>query len=112
MGLAVISVTLLLTGGEQVGAADLSVATYCELSVVRLQLAVTTWEQLGRSPTEDEEVSLWQRYGTTAEEYYAFGSAHRDEVDQYLAVYAAVETEVERLSARLEELIEQVEARQ
>jgi hypothetical protein len=112
VGLTVMSVVWLLAGGEKVRAASLSVATYCELSVARLQLATDTWEKAGRSPTGDEEAILWQRYGTIAEEYYAFGSAHREEVNQYLTTYPEVSMEVERLSARLEELIEQAEARQ
>jgi hypothetical protein len=102
---------LVLVGGQRIRAAELSVEAYWELSVARLQLAEEAWGQASRSPTADEEARLWQRYGTTAAEYYAFGSTHRDEVAQYLAAYPDIGAEVERLSARLEELIEQAEAR-
>ena len=99
-----------MTGGIQLAQADnLTVVTYVELSVARLQLAKDTWEREQRAPSAGEEAALYQRYGTTIGAYYAFTSTHRKAIEGYLAAHPEVQARIERLSERLHELIEQAE---
>jgi len=102
------SLVCVLAGREGAQAEPLSVAMFCELSIARLQLATDAWEQMGRSPTDAEGDTLWQQHGTTAEEYYTFASAYREEVDGYLTSYPEVQAQIERLIERLEQLSNQV----
>jgi len=106
-----VSIILAFTAGKKIQAADLSVERYCELSIARLEFALDLWEREGRGPNTLEEAMLWQWNGTTAEEYYAFASIHRKEVEAYLTAHPDIRTEIERLSARINELIGQAEGR-
>ena len=92
----------LVAAGEPVALAQaLSVEEYCELSVERLQLAAKTWERARRAPNTIEEAVLWQRYGTTSEAYYTFGSARRADVEAHLTAHPALAEEIDRLSERV-----------
>ena len=103
------SVVALLVGRQDAQAEPLSEETYCALSIARLQLAQDTWERMRRGPMEAEEAVLWRQHGTTAEEYYTFPSAHHKDVERHLASYPEIQAQIERLSERLEQLIDQAE---
>ena len=102
---------MLLVHGLVGQAADLAVAAYYDLAVERLQLAIDTWQQQGRSPTDADEARLWARYGTTARAYYTYAGAHRREVRNYLETHPEVGAELDRLQDRLRALLAQMETR-
>lgn len=110
--LASVMFALVLSAAEVSQADGLSVATYIELTIERLRLANDTWDQHGRGPDELELTTLWERYGTTAKEYYSYRSAHPKEVEGYIAARPETQAEIESLSARLDEVTEQGESQQ
>lgn len=105
--LAVATLVLVLATGGQAGAEGLSVASYCDVTMDRLQLVKDLLEQEGRSPTPLEQDLLWQQHSTTAEEYLTFGSAHQEEVEWYLLEHPEVQAQIDQLSAEIDTLIQQ-----
>ena len=101
-----------LSGAKWSQAEGLSVATYIEVTIERLRLANDMWDQYARGPDELELKALWDRYGTTAQEYYSYRSAHPREVDGYLVAHPQELAKIETLSVRLDEITEQRESRQ
>jgi hypothetical protein len=101
----------MLLGTPAARAADLTIAAYIELSLARLQLAKDTWEREQQAPSVDAEEALYQQYGITVVAYYAFAGAHRQEIEGYLAAHPEVQVQIDSLSERLHELIEQTERR-
>jgi hypothetical protein len=97
-------------GGPGAQAAELTVATYYELTVARLQFVVASWEQLGRGPGDDEMTNLWQRYDTTPQAYYAFASLHAAAVEAYLAARPDLQEAIDHLRAEIRALIQQRES--
>ena len=93
-------------------AEGLSVATYIQVTIERLRLVNDMWDQYARGPDELELKALWDRYGTTAQEYFSYRSAHPREVDGYLAAHPEAQADIESLSARLDEVTEQGESQQ
>lgn len=87
----------------------LTVADYCTLSVAQLQQAVNTLERHDRVPTEQEVTDLCEQYGTTLHGYYTFRGAHTEEVDHYLEVHTEIKEEIERLIARIQEIVQSKE---
>lgn len=103
------AVAALVLASAQSAQADLTVESYCQLSVERLQLATDLLEQQGRLPDLLEQAALFSRYGTTAEEYLAFGSANRDAVEAYLAAQPELQAQLDALRARMDVRIAQRE---
>ena len=101
-----------LSAAELSHADGLSVATYIELTIERLRLANDMWDQHGRGPDEMELTALWDRFGTTAREYYSYRSANPTEVDGYLVAHPEVLAKIETLSVRLDQITEQRESPQ
>jgi hypothetical protein len=101
----------MLLGTQVAHATDLTVAAYIELSLARLQLAKDTWEREQQAPSGDAEEALYQQYGTTVMAYYAFAGAHRQEIEGYLGAHPEMQAQIDSLSERLHELIEQTERR-
>ena len=105
--LAVMVWSLTLAQGGQ--AETITVATYVDLSIARLEQVKAALEQENRALTEFEEYQLLQQYGITAEEYVTYRSAHHEEVDNYLAMHPELSEQIDRLSAGIRTLIEQGE---
>ncbi|MFC6671374.1 hypothetical protein [Marinobacterium aestuariivivens] len=90
-------------------AETLTVQTYVELTIARMQLARDSWQANGRSPTAEEMDVLWQQYSTTEEDYLMFPGKQRAAVNDYLAANPESQTTIEQLRASIEALIEQAE---
>ena len=92
------------------GFADgLTVATYVDLTIERLELTHATWSLEDRSPAETEQAAVCQRYETSLEAYYAFAGEHAQEIADYLEEHPEKGDRVEALSAAIRALIEQKE---
>ena len=108
----VFSAGMLLTlGGGVAWAEGLTVETYCDLTITRLELVNRSWSA-GQEPSDAEEAALWQRYGTTAPEYYAFRGKYPQMVDQYLDEHPEISDQIDQLSMSIERAIRQKEATQ
>jgi hypothetical protein len=92
-------------------AAELTVASYVDLTIKRLELAYTTWSEEDRSPVETEEAALCQLYGATLEAYYAFAGEHRQEIEDYLSENTAKRDRIDSLAADIAAIIEQKEVK-
>jgi hypothetical protein len=104
------AVAALLLVSAQGAQAELTVETYCQLSIERLQLARDLLEQQGRLPDALEQAALFSRYGTTAEEYLAFGSANAHAVETHLTLQPELQTQLDTLGAQMDALIAQRES--
>ena len=104
-GLAVILVLACVHKAQ----AELSVEGYCQLSVERLRQARESLERDGRLPNSLEQAALFGRYGTTEEEYLAFGSANAQAVEDYLAMQPDLRAQFDTLRAEMDALIAQRE---
>jgi predicted NACHT family NTPase len=93
-------------------AAELTVESYVDLTIDRLELARTTWSEEGRSPVETEEAAICQLYETTLDAYYRFAGEHRKEIEDYLAQNTEKRDTIDALAAEIKSLIDQVEASQ
>lgn len=91
-------------------AAELTVPSYVDLTIDRLELAYATWSQEGRSPVETEEAAVCQLYETTLDAYYAFAGGHKQEIEDYLAEHTDKRDTIESLAADIAAIIEQQEA--
>lgn len=100
---------LLLTLTLPTFAAELTVDTYVDLTIARLQLAYDTWSQEDRSPVETEEAAVCQPYDTDLDSYYAFAGSHRREIDDYLADHTDERDTIDSLAADIAAMIEQKE---
>ena len=89
--------------------AELTVAAYVDITIARLELAKTSWGEQGQSPGQAKEDELFERYGTTAESYYAFPAFNRREIDAYLDENEELKDAIESLSESIRQLIEQAE---
>ena len=90
-----------------VRAEDLSIETYFDVTLARLDLAAARWEQTRSGPTEEEMEGLFAQHGTTTEAYHAYAGEHRDEVEGYLEANPEVQDAVDALSARIRTAIDQ-----
>jgi len=91
-------------------AAELTVASYVDLTIERLELAYTTWSQEDRSPVETEEAELCLPYETDLDAYYAFAGKHHQEIEDYLAEHTDKRDRIDQLAADIAAIIEQKEA--
>ena len=110
IGALLLAATLLLVPGTTpLRAEDLSVESYCNLSLERLKKAVAAWEETGKGLAPAEEDVLFEKHGTTREVYFAFASDQREEIQSYLDVNPELRKDIEDLSDRLRRLIEREE---
>lgn len=91
-------------------AAELTVASYVDLTIERLELAYRTWSEEGRSPVETEEADVCQLYETTLDAYYAFAGDHKQEIEDYLAEHTDKRDTIDSLAADIAAIIDQQEA--
>jgi hypothetical protein len=92
------------------GAAELTVASYVDLTIDRLELAHETWSLEGRSPVETEEAEVCQLYQTDLDTYYGFAGEHRQAIEDYLAENVEARATIDSLAAAIDRIIEQKEA--
>lgn len=104
-----LSVLLTSMTGKAIGAEALSVERYCKISRSRLAFVLKLRKSERRNPNALEESLFLQTHGVDWEEYHAFASAHSQEVNAYLGAHPKLQAEIERLSARIHALIQQVE---
>lgn len=90
-------------------AKELTVASYVDLTIERLELAHATWSQENRSPAETEQAALCLRYETSQEAYYAFAGEHVQEIGDYLDEHSEKRDRIAALAAAIRALIEQKE---
>lgn len=93
-----------------VGAAELTLDLYFDVTVARLNLLATSWETTGAPPDEQQEADLFASHGTTSEDYLAYAGGHHAEIDDRLANDDALRQDVAALEARIEQAIAQTEA--
>lgn len=106
---AIIALAALLLLALPALAEELTVASYVDLTIERLELAHHTWSAEGRSPVETEEAELCHPYGTDLDAYYAFAGEHRQEIEDYLAEHTAKRDTIDSLAADVAAVIEQQE---
>jgi hypothetical protein len=102
---------LVLLGVGEGRADELTLAGYCAATVARLQLADDTWRAEHRAPVREEETTVLRRHGTEPAAYYAYTSAHREEIAAYLASHPMIRDEIDRLSRQVRARIEREEPR-
>lgn len=110
-GFPVLVLLLLLSPGvmKMAGAEPLTLESYFEVTLARLDLVVGTWEQTGHGPGEEEEAVLFQQHGITTEAFYGFAGEHREEIAAYLEGHPDVQQAIDDLSARIQQLVAQAE---
>lgn len=91
------------------GAETLTLESYFEVALARLDLVVGTWEQTGHGPGEEEEAALFQQHGITPEAFYGFAGEHREEIAAYLEGHPDLQQAIDDLSARIQQLVAQAE---
>ena len=101
--------TALFLAMTSVAVGQLSVVDYIELSIARLELARTNWNEEGRGLTEAEEAALFDSFGTTAETYYDYAGEMAEEIAAYLDDNPKLADLIESLSAEIRSLIESTE---
>lgn len=99
---------LAFAAGTATAETPLTVASYVDLSIARLELAEESWQQ-GRPPSAEQEAALWQGSDTTVHEYLAFPGRNAGEVDAYLATRPDTRARIDQLSTHVADLIERAE---
>ena len=97
---------VLLAAVGPVRAEALSIESYFDVTLARLELAAARWEQTRSGPTEEEMEALFAQHGTTTEAYHAYAGEHRDEVEGFLEANPELQAAVEALSARIRTAID------
>lgn len=92
------------------GAEELTLESFVDVTIVRLELAVTTWSDEGRSPSEAEEDDLFEEHDTLADHYFRFASERHVDIGSYLEDHPLERNEIDILSRQVRQLIEQEEA--
>lgn len=111
------TIALLVAAAALVGAAasqggwaqELTPAAYVEISLARLQMVRDDLTRDSRMPTRLEEGLLWQRYGTTAEAFYAYRSLNPAAVNDYLAAHPELAAQIEQLSTEIHSQADKLE---
>ena len=98
---------VLLAAVGPVRAEDLSIETYFDITLARLELAAARWEQTQSGPTEEEMEALFAQHGTTTEAYHAYAGKHPDEVESFLEANPEWQAAVDALKARIRTAIDQ-----
>jgi hypothetical protein len=109
LGTALATLAALLLLALPARAEELTVASYVDLTIDRLELAYQTWSQEDRSPVETEEAEVCRLYGTDLDTYFAFAGKHGQEIEDYLAEHTDKRDEIESLAADVAAVIEQQE---
>lgn len=101
---------LFLPGLPRLALAEgLTVASYIDLSIARLELTKASLEQQRQPPDAASTNALWARYQTNPADYVAYRGLHGPEVDSYLAENPNLAARIDELSGALNALVEQVE---
>lgn len=93
-----------------IGAAELTLDLYFDVTVARLELIATSWETTGAPPEEQQEADLFTSHGTTSEAYLAYAGGHHAEIDDRLANDDALRQDIAALVTRIDQAIAQTEA--
>ena len=105
VGLVVVFMCLSAAGPAQATAEPLTVESYCQLAVERLDLALNTWLKYHRSPTVAERASLYLDHGTSPSAYYAFSAARASRIAAYLNAHPSLQAEIASLSQQLRDAV-------
>ncbi|MGI0013628.1 MAG: hypothetical protein ACREBU_09335, partial [Nitrososphaera sp.] len=101
---------MFIPGAQHLALAQgLTVASYIDLTIARLELAKTSLEHKSQPADAAAVADLWQRYQTTSDEYIAFRGRFGREVDSYLAENPDLAARVDELSGAIKALVEQAE---
>ena len=87
------------------GHAELNVATYIELTIARLELIDTAWQETDEPPGEEELDELYASYETDREAYFCFSGEMKDEIEAYLEKNTDLRDTIESLSAAIRQRI-------
>lgn len=94
--------------GRSVWAEDLTVERYLDLTVERLEQVLDNW-RIQKAPLSSEELApLWQRYGTTEQEYLNYGQSHSQLISDYLVNHDAINNTINELSIAIRAAIPEV----
>lgn len=130
MGVLFVVVILGFTSDPQISFADISVDSYCQLTVQCMQkeisnlqelIALTNQyigdpqtlaqqEEIKKAEFDQKKTALFSSFGTTAEEYVLYMGVHKQAVDKYMEDNQGVKQQIESLSAQINSLIEEYEA--
>lgn len=101
----------LLLVGAAPGLAELTVETYVELTIARLELVETAWRETGAPPAEEEIDELYDSYGTDREAYFCFSGENKRALKAYLDKHPELRDEIESLSGAIRRTIAEGESR-
>ncbi len=113
-----------------VAIAEISIGSYCDLSVASLQQQIQQTQDLisiidqykndpstlnqqleaKRAEFDQAKDELYSSYGTTAEEFVTYMGKNGDAVKAYLEAHPDIKQQIDDLSAQLQSLMEQEEA--
>ena len=109
---AYLAITLIFATSVSMGSAPgipLTVSVYTQITVERLELAISTWGSENRPPTAIEEAALFTAHGTTARLYYGFMSRNSRQVRAYLDSHPVVADRISELAQQLRAFISQTD---
>ena len=115
----------------QVSLADISTDAYCQLTIQSMQGEVSNLRELisladqyGDDPVafaqqeaqkqqefEQQKAQLFSSFGTTAEEYAMYMDTNSEKVNAYFAAHPDIKQQIDDLSAQVNSLLEQYEAK-
>ncbi len=124
-------VLILVVIVPRISQADIAIDTYCQLTIKAMQSQVSNFHELmslvdqyGSDPVafaqqetqkqqefEEEQERLFESYGTSSNEYVAYMGKHGKEVEEYLADHPDIKQRVDELSAQVNSLLDQYEAK-
>jgi len=119
-----------LVFSPQLALAEISVDSYCQLSIQSMQQEISNFEQLivlANQYKDDPETlahrekvkklqfdqaknTLFSSFGTTAEEYVAYMGKNGREVEAYLDANGDIKQQIDDLSAQINSLLEEYES--
>ena len=121
---------------SQICYAEISVDAYCQLTIQSMQREISNLQELialvdqygvdqyGNDPVafaqqeaqkkqefEEQKNQLFATFGTTAEEYAMYMDKNSEKVQAYLAAHPDIKQQIDELSAQVNSLLEQYEAK-
>ena len=94
-------IAALLLLSPAAGHAELSVASYVEVTIARLDLAATAWRDTGQPPPAEELDELYQSHGIDREAYLCFAGEKSREIEAYLEEHPELRDTIDSLSAEI-----------
>ena len=121
---------LVLTGNARISLAEVSVDSYCQLTIQSMQQEISNFEQLialANQYRDDPETlahrekvkklqfdqaknTLFSSFGTTAEEYVTYMGRNRRGVKRYLEANPDIKQQIDDLSAQVRSLMDEYES--